>query len=467
VTDVGHQRASVIAVLSAMALVVLDAGLLSVALPSLAQSLAVTPSSAILAVSTYQTTLVIGLLPVAHLADRLGYRRLFIGGLGLFSFASILCAVAPSLPFLVAARVLQGLGGAAIMALGIALLRFALGQDRLGTAIAWNALTVAMCSAAAPIVGALILSVAAWPWLFLAKLPISVLSLASARGLPRVESVRKPIDTAGIILHGATASLFLAAASMPGLPFAAALLAVTAIALAALFLRRERDQPAPLWPIDLLALRPFRVAAAASICCFAGQSAGLLGIVFQLQLGSGYGPLSTGLVMACWPLSVAATAPVAGRQAHRFGSASICAVGGGLLGAGLLLCALSPSQAMIITMAVGASLAGVGFGLFQVPNNRTLFLSAPPERSAASGGLQGSARLIGQASGSLLISLLLSCLPDALAARAGLALAALFAITAGGISTLELPAKRFFPSIITYLRRNLRSGLRRHPQTGD
>jgi DHA2 family multidrug resistance protein-like MFS transporter len=437
-----HEQASVIAVLTAMALVVLDAGLLTVALPSLAHSLVVAPSNAILAVSAYQTALLIGLLPSAHLAERLGYRRLFVGGLALFSLASLFCAIAPSLPWLVAARVVQGLGGAAIMALGIALLRFALGQDRLGSAIAWNALTVALCAAAAPMLGAFILSVASWPWLFLAKLPLSLIALAAARGLPRIEPVRQAMDLLGILLHGASAALVLtAAAALPGRPVAAVVLAGLAAGFATFLIKRERARQAPLWPLDLLALRPFRVAAAASICCFVSQSAGVLGLVFQLQLNGGHDTLTSGLILACWPLTVAVAAPVASRLAQRLGSASLCAAGGVVLGAGLLLCAIWPTPGDAAPLVIGASLAGLGFGLFQVSNNRTLFLTAPPERSAAAGGLQGSARLLGQTLGSIIIGLLLSCVADPMATRAGLALGATFAIVAAGVSALELSAR--------------------------
>ena len=99
-----RERLSAAAVLSAMALVVLDAGLINLALPSMAQSLRVRPEDAILIVSVYQAALVVGLLPCAHLADRFGARRLFLAGLGLFSAASVACAFASDLPVLIAVR---------------------------------------------------------------------------------------------------------------------------------------------------------------------------------------------------------------------------------------------------------------------------------------------------------------------------------------------------------------------------
>ena len=112
---------AVAAVLAAMVLAVLDAAVVNVALPTLARSLEVTPGRSVWVITAYQTALVMGLLPCAALGDSLGHRRVFTGGVALFTGASALCAMALSLHWLVGARFLKGLGGAAIMALGIAL----------------------------------------------------------------------------------------------------------------------------------------------------------------------------------------------------------------------------------------------------------------------------------------------------------------------------------------------------------
>lgn len=435
-------RASLLAVLAAMSLVVLDAGIVNVALPTIAESLDASPDGAILTVSAYQLALVMGLLPCAHLAEWIGCRRLFVAGLALFSGASVLCALAPSLPMLVTARFLQGLGGAAIMSLGIALLRVALGPDRLGAAIGWNALTVAICSAVGPIAGALILSIAPWPWLFLAKLPIGAIALAAAFGLPRVEPTRESVDVPSMSLWASTAASILIAAQLAiARPLPAVVLASVGLLCATLLLRREGARQAPVLPIDLLTLRPFRMSVLASICCFTGQSAGLLALSFHLQLGLGRGPISAGLVMTCWPLAVAAASQFANRLATRLGAPLLCAAGGVILGSGLLLLALWPAQETIAPLAVGCLLGGIGFGFFQTPNNRTMFLSAPPERSAAAGGLQGSARLTGQTFGTLIVSLLFACAPAMSGPRIGLAIGSMFAVAAAWVSMLEARAK--------------------------
>jgi DHA2 family multidrug resistance protein-like MFS transporter len=431
--------ASIFAVLSAMALVVLDAGLINVALPSLAQSLQVSPAQAILAISSYQGALVVGLLPSAHLAERFGNRQVFIAGLLLFTVASIACAFATSVVMLVGARTLQGLGGAAIMALGIALLRVALGADRLGQAIGWNALTVAACSAAGPLVGAAIVSIAPWPWLFLIKLPLAAASLLAAIALPKERRRSTGTDLVSIGLHAGVFGGLVIAAEVSGANKMMALgLAGLAIGLAAAMIYRSKRAAMPVWPLDLLQLRPLRTSVAASICCFTAQSTGLIALPFYLQWTLGSGPLTAGAILSIWPLTVAATSVAANRLSERFGSPTLCMMGALILGSGLLLSALHSAESMS-WLAIGAALSGLGFGLFQVPNNRTLFLTAPAHRSAAAGGLQGTARLAGQTGGALLMGRLFADWPAQDAAVLGLAVGSVFALAAAAISMLAVP----------------------------
>ena len=430
-----RRRLSVAAVLAAMALVVLDAGMVNVALPTIAAALGETPSRSIVVVTAYQLALLIGLLPCAHIAERFGYRRLFAIGVAIFSCSSLLCALAPTLPLLVAARFVQGLGGAAIMSLGIALLRFALGPDRLGAAIAWNALTVAICSAAGPAAAALLLSLGGWQWLFVVAVPVGAIALAASAALPAVAPTSRSLDPLGMALHaGAAGFLVVAAGSATGRPALAAFAAAAAILCSAWLVRRERRKPAPLVPLDLLARRSFRASVTASIFFFTAQSAGLLALSFHLQLGLGRSAAATGLTLVLWPVAVAAASPAANRLADRFGSAWICAAGGIVLAAGLGGAAISPAGATIVPLATCASLCGIGFGLFQVPNNRNLFLTAPAGRSAAAGGMQGTARLAGQTAGALLVASVLSSAPAAVAPRLAMGLAAAAALAAAWIS---------------------------------
>ncbi|MDZ4801997.1 MAG: MFS transporter, partial [Bryobacteraceae bacterium] len=216
----GPRRAAAIAaVLAAMVLVVLDAAIANVALPSMARSLQVTPAMSIWIITAYQSALVMALLPCAALGESFGYRRVFTVGVALFVGASMLCALSPSLPWLVAARFIQGLGGAAVMALGVALLRTVVPHRRLGAAISWNALAVALSSAAGPAIGAAILSGASWPWLFAVNLPLGVLVLFASRALPHIRGTARRLDMLSVALNaGSFASFVIGAEVLPTRP---------------------------------------------------------------------------------------------------------------------------------------------------------------------------------------------------------------------------------------------------------
>ncbi|MBY0253057.1 MAG: MFS transporter, partial [Methylobacterium organophilum] len=148
----------------AMTMAVLDGAIVNVALPVMAKDLSVRPADAIFVVNAYQVAVTASLLPFAALGDIFGFRKVYLPGLAVFVAASLACAVAPNLPLLIAARIVQGLGGAAIMSVNIGFVRFIYPHRMIGQGVANVALVVAVASAAGPTVAAAILSVATWPW---------------------------------------------------------------------------------------------------------------------------------------------------------------------------------------------------------------------------------------------------------------------------------------------------------------
>ncbi len=425
-------------VLAATVLVVLDAAITNVALPTIAHALQVTAAASVWVVTAYQMALVMALLPCAALGESLGYRRVFTGGVMLFTAASVLCACSPGAEWLVAARFVQGLGGAAVMALGVALLRFVVPQNQLGAALGWNALVIALSSAAGPTIGATILSVASWPWLFAVNLPVGAVVLLAARALPGGTGTARRLDLASVALNaGAFAALVVGTDQLPTRPdLAIGLLVAAALALLGL-IRREMPKPAPLIPLDLLRAPTFRISVIASVCCFTGQMAALVALPFYLQHGLGQDDFTTGLYMTPWPLATAAAAPLAGRLATRVSTAWLCAAGGVCLAMGLAAASLWPLHRSLLPLVPFTVLCGAGFGLFQVSNNRNMFLAAPRERSGAAGGMQGTARLMGQTAGALTMTLLFTLTSSEAGPRIGLAFGAAMTLVAGLVSALR------------------------------
>jgi DHA2 family multidrug resistance protein-like MFS transporter len=366
-----------------------------------------------------------------------------MAGVALFTLASAACAMAPSLPWLVAARFVQGIGSAGVMALGVGIIRFIYPRRLLGAAIGWNALAIAFSGAAGPSIGAAILSVAGWPWLFAVNLPIGILVLVLACWLPATKASGRRIDFASIGLNAAAfGGFFFGIDRVVATPEIGIPLLIAALVALTVLVRRGWKQVNPLIPLDLLRERSFRLSVMASICCFTGQMAGLVAIPFYLQHELGQSAFTTGLYMTAWPLTVVLAAPLSGRLSDRMSTAWICAAGGACLAAGLALIAFWP-----IPMAFGGGnllplvpfliLSGFGFGLFQTPNNRNMLLAAPRERSGAAGGMQGMARLSGQTGGSVLMLVLFGLTGIEAAPHTGLAIAAVLALVAGVISILR------------------------------
>jgi DHA2 family multidrug resistance protein-like MFS transporter len=428
-----------LAIMATMVLVVLDGAIANVALPTIATSLHVSPAASVWVVSGYQMALVMALLPCAALGESLGLRRVFIGGVATFTAASLLCSLSPSLPWLVAARFIQGLGGAAVMALGIALMRFTYPHSLLGAVIGWNATVIALSAAAGPTIGSTILVVSSWPWLFAVNLPVGAIVLAAALALPQPAGTGRKVDLPSAMLNAtAFAGLVLCVDRATSEPRLAAALFTVSIGSFVALVRRELPRHAPLIPLDLLRSHPFRISVIASVCCFAGQMASYIALPFYLEHGLGQDAFHTGLYMTPWPLVVAIAGPVSGRLADRMPNGLLCAAGGIFLATGLALAAIWPIHGSLWPLVVCLMLSGLGFGMFQTPNNRNMLLSAPRERSGAAGGMQGTARLLGQTVGAVIMALLFTLTSSTVAPRIGLAVSAVLALAGGLVSALRI-----------------------------
>lgn len=425
---------------------VLDGMIANVALPTIADDLGTSPANSIWVVNAYQLTITMTLLSLSSLGDLWSYRKVYLIGLGLFSLTSGLCALSDSLATLTGARVLQGLGAAALMSVNGALLRLIYPKRMLGRGIGINTLVVAVSTAAGPTVAAGILSVANWPWLFAVNLPIGLAALVMGfRFLPHNDGAKEQrFDKASALLNALTFGLFFAAFSgfAQGQP-----LWLTALELAAtlvaghFFVRRQLHQAYPLLPIDLLRIPIFSLSICTSICSFWAQMLAMVSIPFYFQKTLGLSEIETGLLMTPWPLATMVMAPIAGRLVERFHGGMLGAIGLGVFALGLLLLALLPTAPSHLEIVLRMLVCGAGFGLFQSPNNHTILSSAPRQRSGGASGMLSTARLIGQTSGAAMVALLFN-LFGGNGTHAALIGAALFAAVAALVSALRLTQPR-------------------------
>jgi DHA2 family multidrug resistance protein-like MFS transporter len=430
-----RRNMAVAVLLVTLVLVVLDGAIANVALPSIAASLGADASDTVWVVSSYQLAVLVALLPCGALGEIHGPRRVFLIGVALFTVASAVCALAESLPVLVAARFAQGLGAGAIMALGMMNLRFAVPQRLLGTIIGVNAMVIAISSAAGPGVAGAILSVTSWPWLFAVNIPLGAIVLLCGGLLGHLPGVKRQLNVAALLANTLMFILFFAGADrIASAPISgSALIGASVLSLFAL-LRLERNNTAPIVPTDLLADPAFRVAVIASVACFTGQMLSYVALPFYLQHTLHMTPVAAGLYMMPWPAATIIVAPISGRLANRIKTAWLCATGGALLAAGLFIAGLSPAEPSGIAFLIGTIIAGVGFGLFQTPNNRILLLTAPKARSGAAGAMQGTARLLGQTFGAISMSIIFETMPQTSAPSIALVLAGICAAIASCVS---------------------------------
>ena len=418
-----------------LVLVVLDGAIANIALPSIAASFHATPGDTVWVVSSYQLAVLISLLPFGALGEKLGPRRVYLAGVALFTVASAACAFAPSLHVLVAARFVQGFGGGAIMGLATMNLRFAVPNRLLGAIIGLNAMTIAIASAAGPGIAGAILAVAHWPWLFAVNIPLGIVVLLSGGLLAHTHGVARKIDAAALAANTAMFVLFFSGADrIARAPLLGGALIAAAVLCLLGLLWLERKSATPLVPTDLFAEPAFRIAVMASICCFTGQMLSYVALPFYLQHTLGMTPTLAGLYMMPWPAAVAVIAPISGRLANHVKTAWLCAAGGALLAIGLAIAGLLPAGPHGLVFITGTVIAGLGFGLFQTPNNRILLLSAPRARSGAAGAMQGTARLTGQTLGAISMGLVFGLVSLSAAPAVALAAAAACAMAAALIS---------------------------------
>lgn len=404
-----QRRWAMLAIGLAIMMAVLDGAMANVALPTIARALRTSPAEAVWVVNAYQLVITMLLLPLASLGEIVGYRRVYRIGLGVFTLASIACALSDSLAALTAARLLQGIGAAGIMSVNAALVRFIYPRRQLGRGIGIIALVVATSAAAGPTVAAGILSVASWPWLFAVNVPLGLATLAIARALPRTPRAPRRFDLLSAALNALFFALLIGAIDSIGhggrglavaLAFAGAGIAGVALVL------RQLPQPAPLLPVDLLRIRLFALSVTTSVCAFSAQMLAYVAVPFYFQDALGRDAVTTGLLMTPWPVATAITAPLAGRLADRYSAGALGALGLVTFAAGLALLALLPASPSSADIVWRMALCGMGFGLFQSPNNRALLTSAPPERSGGASGMLGTARLLGQTTGAALAALM-------------------------------------------------------------
>lgn len=325
-------------------LVVIDVSAVNVAFPSIRDEFDVPESTLGWIISGYNVTVASLLLVAGRYADSLGRKRLFIPGVAIFAIGSMLSALAPSAGFLIAARVVQGVGGAIIAPTAIAVVLPDFPPNKRSTVIGITGATGALGAVVGPALGAFVTDVWSWRGIFWINVPISLLVLALAPSLLResknanatgnVDLVGVPIGTAGVGL----VMFAIVQAESWGLTDPRVVAAfVVGLAMFPLLIRRSRRQPEPLLELDLFRLRSFSSTNAGLALYSMAFTSGFLVNSLLLQDMWGESLRTTGLALVPAPLLAAIISPVAGRFADRIGHRWILAIGSTSCGVGYLM----------------------------------------------------------------------------------------------------------------------------------
>jgi DHA2 family multidrug resistance protein-like MFS transporter len=441
-----HRRIWAVATLViAVGMASLDQSIANTALPSIAADLRATASDSIWVVNAYQLALVVSLLPLAALGEIHGYRRVYVGGLALFTVASLLCALSWSIPTLTLARVAQGFGASGLVSVNTALIRFIYPSRLLGRGVGLNAMVVGVGTAVGPTIASGLLYVSSWQWLFAVNVPLGAIALLLAwRALPATPRTPRAFDLPSAALNAGTFGLLIFGIG-EGAHAAPAGVTAGALALCAVcgwfLVSRQLQVKAPLLPLDLYRRPVFALSSATSVCSFVAQGLAFVALPFYFQTVLGRSAVETGLLFTPWPLMTALMAPIAGPMSDRYPVAIMAAIGMAMLTAGLLLMATLPADPPTWQIVWRMMLCGLGFGGFQSPNLKAILSSAPRERSGGASGIVAMSRLVGQSIGAALVALCLGLAPRGGAVIA-LALAAGFAGGAGVISLTRLRLDR-------------------------
>jgi EmrB/QacA subfamily drug resistance transporter len=402
----------------------LDLFIVNLALPSIAKDLGdASLSNLSWVLNAYAIVFAALLVPAGRIADRIGRKRVFLAGLILFSLSSALCAAAPSVGVLVAARVLQATGGSMMLPTTLGLILPAFPPEKRAVAVGiWSAVG-GVAAALGPAIGGVLLELS-WRWIFLVNVPIGLATAIVAwRTLDEIREPNvgpRPDGIGAVELALGIGLLTAGIVKGPDWGWADPRILtafVGSVVLVVAFVFRSARHPAPVLDLPMLRIRSFSVANTAALVFFAGFGAMLLSSVLLLTEVWRFSVLHAGLALMPGPLMAAIFAAPAGRLGAKIGQAPVIAAGGLVFAAGFAvnLSLLSETPDYAGSFLPGFLLGGIGVGLVLGPLPAAATRALPPDRFATGTAVFGMARQLGAAIGvAVLVALLADPAPDQL-----------------------------------------------------
>ncbi|WP_439626558.1 MFS transporter [Shinella sp.] len=386
----------------------LGTSIANVALPTLADVFSAPFQQVQWVVLAYLLASTVLIASIGRLGDLLGRRRLLLAGLALFSAASALCGLAPSLPLLIAARAAQGLGAAAMMALAMAFVSETVSKERIGSVMGLLGTMSAVGTALGPSLGGLLISGFGWPAIFLVAVPFGLVAFVLVqRFLPadRGAATVGHFDLLGTGLLAATLSTYALAMTagqgrLGGVN--AALIAASAVG-AALFILRQRRAAFPLIRPAAFRREGFPASLAANVLVATVIMVTLVVGPFYLSRTLGLGPAEVGFVLAIGPVVSVLTGFLAGRLVDRFGAAPMVAAGLATMATGAVAMPVFSALFGLAGYIVAIVVLTPGYQLFQAANNAAVMTGIAADERGVTSGLLNLSRNLGLITGASLM----------------------------------------------------------------
>jgi EmrB/QacA subfamily drug resistance transporter len=403
---------SLVAICGGVFLAFLDTTIVNTAFPAIREGFPeATPAQLSWVLDGYFIVLAALLVPAGGIADRLGRRKVFLVGLGVFVFTSVLCALAPTWQALVVARIAQGVGAAILVPASLALLLPLFPPERRAAGVGiWGA-AAALAAAIGPPLGGLLVEVADWRWIFLVNLPLgAAVGIVGARALAesRDETATALPDLPGGVLAALSLGLLalgLVQGNAWGWASAATLGAFAGAALLlAVVVYRCLHHPRPIVDPMLLRIASFRHGTVGTLLFASAFFSMILGNILFLTGVWGYSVLEAGLAVAPGPLASAIIAGPAGKLADRFGHRAIIVPGTLFYAAGLVVLRSAGFEPDYLgTWLPGQLLVGIGIGLAFPTLGAAAAADIPPARFGVAAAVTGAGRQLGAVLGTALL----------------------------------------------------------------
>ena len=391
-------RVALVATVSASGMASLDATVVNVALPRIAEDLDASIGALQWVLTGYLLALASLILLGGALGDRFGRRKVFVIGTVWFAAASLICGAAPSIEVLVAARILQGVGGALLTPGSLAILQASFRRsDRAAAVGAWSGLG-GVAGAIGPFVGGSLVDGPGWRWAFLINVPVAAIAIACAHAA--VPETRDPHAARGLDLVGAALAVVGLGASTWALTEAgprgwtdAAVLGTGAVAVGAMaaFVRRMLHTHDPLVPPVLFRNRTFTVVNLATVLLYGALGVSFFLVAYQLQVGAGWSALRAGTALLPATVLMLLLSAASGSLAQRIGPRLQLTVGPLLAGVGLLLLArIGPEASWAADVLPGAIMFGLGLVTFVAPLTATVMAAVDPDHVSVASGVNNA-----------------------------------------------------------------------------